>query len=836
MATQSASTTILTLKEGDANSSLYLNTYATVVQYDYTGAIKANQLPSINVSIQQGAILLDNAKFDFTLTPVNCTATYSNGVVTVASIGTADKTNLKITATLKSQYLNTIVFPSSGVNATHNIIKSVDVLRTGIMDVYQWSPTQPTSFPSGVSTYTWATGQFTNADVSTNGWYQIPAIGNEGDTLWVVKQPVLDSSTAETTDVTWAAGLDTLKAIGKAGENGTRNGFLELYKWSYNTPTTFPSGVSTYTWSSGQFTQPATLNGWALTISDSPGAGYKLFGCSVSIINKLNTNTDDVTWNTATAYMIGSSGNDSVYATISKPALNVSEDTSGTVSLSGTGISLSLNEGSLQLTPVTTITSNGQFTVSVSSSGITPGAITINGNNFIEADATAMSSTTNASITYTFNYKRANGVTGSLSQTRSLARSKAGATGATGSGSTGATGISNYRAYTKAAYNVATPPTAPSSGSSLPPTHATYTWYNTPPALADNEVMWQSDGQSQSAGSSNIVWNTPYPSSFKVGTLEALQTKTGTLVSNTTSGQKLSINENDSNEFRCYSANRQLLNGIVASMGDTGNTNWESLFYANLAAANVAPTANKYMQGLDVLLPPVSTTLLDGQWIVGNVIGSRYSNSLGLDGGMAVEIGTYGRYAGSGNGTVNARLGLSSYMVISGGYVDATLTYDHNDPPNSIGAAKFTYFANNVEKEVVICDATYAIKATGNIKATGSISVSGNITAYDGSDRRIKENIKPISNPLAKLSHISGNTFKWKQEYYDKQDKELFKEYDVGVIAQEIEAVLPEAVHERSDGVMAVNYVKIIPLLIEAIKEQQVQIEELRNDIARLSK
>jgi hypothetical protein len=242
-------------------------------------------------------------------------------------------------------------------------------------------------------------------------------------------------------------------------------------------------------------------------------------------------------------------------------------------------------------------------------------------------------------------------------------------------------------------------------------------------------------------------------------------------------------------------------------MGDTGNTNWESLFYANLAAANVAPTANKYMQGLDVLLPPVSTTLLDGQWIVGNVIGSRYSNSLGLDGGMAVEIGTYGRYAGSGN-----------------------------DPPNSIGAAKFTYFANNVEKEVVICDATYAIKATGNIKATGSISVSGNITAYDGSDRRIKENIKPISNPLAKLSHISGNTFKWKQEYYDKQDKELFKEYDVGVIAQEIEAVLPEAVHERSDGVMAVNYVKIIPLLIEAIKEQQVQIEELRNDIARLSK
>jgi hypothetical protein len=835
MATQSASTTILTLKEGDANSSLYLNTYATVVQYDYTGAIKANQLPSINVSIQQGAILLDNAKFDFTLTPVNCTATYSNGVVTVASIGTADKTNLKITATLKSQYLNIIVFPSSGVNATHNIIKSVDVLRTGIMDVYQWSPTQPTSFPSGVSTYTWATGQFTDADVSTNGWYQTPSIGNEGDTLWVVKQPVLDSSTADTTGVTWTAGLDTLKAIGKAGENGTRNGFLELYKWSYNTPTTFPSGVSTYTWSSGQFTQPATLNGWALTINDSPGAGYKLFGCSVSIINKLNTNTDDVTWNTATAYMIGSSGNDSVYATISKPALNVSEDTSGTISLSGTGISLSLNEGSLQLTPVTTITSNGQFTVSVSSSGITPGAITINGNNFIEADATAMSSTTNASITYTFNYKRANGVTGSLSQTRSLARSKAGATGATGSGSTGATGISNYRAYTKAAYNAATPPTAPNSGSSLPPAHATYTWYNTPPALADNEVMWQSDGQSQSAGSSNIVWNTPYPSSLKVGTLQALQTKTGELVSQTVAGQRLSINEGESNEFRNYSSN----NKLISSIGDTGTGAWESIFYCSTAAVANYNTANKKTMGYEVLLPPITTSFADGVNLRGLVIGTRFENSLGLDGGLSVDIGCIQRYSGSSVGVVNSKFGLF-----------ATCGVYNNEPDrisgmivNTSSAADGSYAARfdrsgvaGTSGIVVILDGTYAIKATGNIKATGSISVSGNITAYDGSDRRIKENIKPISNPLAKLNHISGNTFKWKQEYYDKQDKELFKEYDVGVIAQEIEAVLPEAVHERSDGVMAVNYVKIVPLLIEAIKEQQVQIEELRNDITRLSK
>lgn len=129
----------------------------------------------------------------------------------------------------------------------------------------------------------------------------------------------------------------------------------------------------------------------------------------------------------------------------------------------------------------------------------------------------------------------------------------------------------------------------------------------------------------------------------------------------------------------------------------------------------------------------------------------------------------------------------------------------------------------------LLCDGINAVKAEGNITS------SGNITAYDGSDRRIKENIMPIWNPLEKLSLLSGNTFKWTQDYYDKQDKEFFKEFDVGVIAQEVQQVLPEAVHIRKDGILSVDYKKIIPLLIEAINAQQKQIKELRNDIARLS-
>jgi hypothetical protein len=110
------------------------------------------------------------------------------------------------------------------------------------------------------------------------------------------------------------------------------------------------------------------------------------------------------------------------------------------------------------------------------------------------------------------------------------------------------------------------------------------------------------------------------------------------------------------------------------------------------------------------------------------------------------------------------------------------------------------------------------------------ITAKGNITAYYTSDKRLKDNITPITNPLEKLLRLSGNTFKWTAEHYATQDSSLVKEYDVGVVAQEVQAVLPEAVHERDNGMLAVDYQKLIPLLIECIKAQQIQIDELKGN------
>ena len=104
----------------------------------------------------------------------------------------------------------------------------------------------------------------------------------------------------------------------------------------------------------------------------------------------------------------------------------------------------------------------------------------------------------------------------------------------------------------------------------------------------------------------------------------------------------------------------------------------------------------------------------------------------------------------------------------------------------------------------------------------GNLSAIGDIIAYAASDERLKDNIAPITNALDKVLSISGNTFDWNE----KSDHEG---NDVGVIAQEILEVLPEAVTTRDTGYLAVRYEKIIPLLIEAIKEQQETITNLQN-------
>jgi hypothetical protein len=110
------------------------------------------------------------------------------------------------------------------------------------------------------------------------------------------------------------------------------------------------------------------------------------------------------------------------------------------------------------------------------------------------------------------------------------------------------------------------------------------------------------------------------------------------------------------------------------------------------------------------------------------------------------------------------------------------------------------------------------------------IEASGDVIAFGSSDERLKDNIQPISEPLYKLSKVGGYTFDWN----NKQD--TYKGNDVGVLAQEIEEVLPQLVKTRDTGYKAVKYEKIVPLLIESIKELSKKVEDIEKKCDCLNK
>jgi hypothetical protein len=128
-------------------------------------------------------------------------------------------------------------------------------------------------------------------------------------------------------------------------------------------------------------------------------------------------------------------------------------------------------------------------------------------------------------------------------------------------------------------------------------------------------------------------------------------------------------------------------------------------------------------------------------------------------------------------------------------------------------------------------DGTTGINSAGNILAAGDINAIGNVTAYYSSDERLKTNIRPIENALASLENIHGVRYDWIDEVISKnggEDGFFVRKEDVGLIAQEIELILPEIVATRPDGYKGIKYERVVALLLEAIKELKTEVEDLK--------
>jgi hypothetical protein len=126
----------------------------------------------------------------------------------------------------------------------------------------------------------------------------------------------------------------------------------------------------------------------------------------------------------------------------------------------------------------------------------------------------------------------------------------------------------------------------------------------------------------------------------------------------------------------------------------------------------------------------------------------------------------------------------------------------------------------------------------GDAKFANDITVENDII-YKGStlassDERLKENIESISGALEKVSKLQAVTFNWRKDIPDQSTRSSLKQY--GFIAQNVREVLPEIVQSQPDGYLTMDYIKIVPVLLAALKEQETKINNQEKRLDRLEK
>ena len=205
--------------------------------------------------------------------------------------------------------------------------------------------------------------------------------------------------------------------------------------------------------------------------------------------------------------------------------------------------------------------------------------------------------------------------------------------------------------------------------------------------------------------------------------------------------------------------------------------------------------------------------------------GITYNSSGGL---IAVNVGT--GLAVGGDGKLNALAPTAA--DIYGFFSADNTTTGYGSLSYNQSSGEFTFTKVTQADIVAAVNTNIRVNSLGvGVAATGTageIIATNDITAFYSSDERLKTNVSVIDNALVKIDKIRGVSFDWNETaqamYPDRT------EHDVGVIAQEIEAILPEVVVDRDNGFKAVRYEKIIPLLIQAIKELKQEVDELKKN------
>lgn len=195
------------------------------------------------------------------------------------------------------------------------------------------------------------------------------------------------------------------------------------------------------------------------------------------------------------------------------------------------------------------------------------------------------------------------------------------------------------------------------------------------------------------------------------------------------------------------------------------------------------------------------------------------SNSLTFQ-SVAVVLDSASSLRSKGAITCNGVLTVANNTSVSGSISCNTLTVSGNSAFSNI----MTVSANGTSNVVTVGNTS----VSANVVVYGSVYATGNIQGYQPSDARLKDNIQPLDNELLNkvLCELPAVEFDW-----NEAAGPLAGSHSHGVIAQDLQKILPYAVGGQEGGYLGVNYIALIPVLLGIVQRQQKQIDRLVKEL-----
>lgn len=260
--------------------------------------------------------------------------------------------------------------------------------------------------------------------------------------------------------------------------------------------------------------------------------------------------------------------------------------------------------------------------------------------------------------------------------------------------------------------------------------------------------------------------------------------------------------------------------GLILAPGTVPLKNWTTEVLSMSAAGQVSRTP------LNIEGVPNGLQLNSNLGIGTNPFGAFHINSSSIANAVIEGSSQYGTWLSMGN----TYSGGEWFSVIS--------TADNNSegagklvlrpaagPGSTLGGNNtFTMLHTNGNIGIGTNNPTEKLEVNGNIKATGNVVSS--------SDARFKTRVEVIPDALQRIGEINGVYYSWKTAEYP--ERQFSEDRQIGFLAQEVEKQFPEIVFTDRDGYKSVDYSRLTPVLLEALKEQQRQIEALQQENATL--